>query len=163
MPRGFRHRGASKRDFRAAGLGVKTAGSVTPNPPVPVRTHLGVADSINGISYPLRFANGSIVESKGMEHLKESISQILGTQKGESLMRPEFGSSLPSRVFDPVNTLALAQGDIRESLRIWEPRIQVMDVSATTEGLELGIVELSVEFRVKNSDERDLANIEIGS
>jgi phage baseplate assembly protein W len=39
-------------------------------------------------------------ESKGIEHVKESIQQILGTPIGTRIMRPDFGSGLRQIVFE---------------------------------------------------------------
>jgi len=73
---------------------------------------------------------GGIHESSGVQKIEESIRIILGTQYGERLMRPRFGSNLKSLVFAPNNeaTANLARYYVTEGLRRWEPRIDVLEV-----------------------------------
>jgi len=86
--------------------------------------------NITGIKYPFQFHRGRVALSQNGQHLKESIMQIIGTAKGEYLMMPSFGSGVHRRVFDPVNVVALVDGDIREAVRIWEPRVEIVKVEA---------------------------------
>ena len=103
-----------------------------------------------GISFPFRFVNGRVAVSSGVQHIKESVMQVLGTAKGEYLMRPTFGSDLFRRVFQPTNVVALAEGDVREALRVWEQRVKVNSVSSSVDESELGVVRLGVDFTVKD-------------
>jgi phage baseplate assembly protein W len=118
--------------------------------------------NITGIKYPLGLHNGRVMLSTGEQHVKESIMQILGTGKGEYLMKPDFGSGLPARVFDPVNVMALAQGDVVEAIRIWEPRAEIRRVTANVDPNEQGVVTLSVEFTLKGQEQPVQANLTIG-
>ena len=74
----------------------------------------------------------------GVEHLRQSITDILTTRKGTRRMRPEYGSNIPSFVDAPANAgLASAmQADIANALARWEPRISItsVQVTAITEG-----------------------------
>lgn len=103
-----------------------------------------------GISFPFRFVNGRVAISNGVQHVKESVMQILGTAKGEYLMRPTFGSDLFRRVFQSTNVVALAEGDVREALRIWERRVKVNSVTSSIDESHLGVVRLGVDFTVKD-------------
>lgn len=83
-----------------------------------------------GISWPLRFTGGRLAVSSGEDHLRENLAQVIGTAKGEYLGRPDFGCDLHSRVFDPVNTGALMDGDIKEAAAQFEPRLEITEVTS---------------------------------
>ena len=58
-----------------------------------------------GLSFPFRVGSkGRVVLSTttdvDLTHIKESITQILLTQKGERVNEPEFGSGLKQMVFE---------------------------------------------------------------
>jgi hypothetical protein len=83
---------------------------------------------IIGFSWPFGFENGRVATSADEEHLKDNIMNIIATGKLEVPMAPGFGCDLHRRVFDPVNTIALAQGDITEALKQYEPRAEVTQI-----------------------------------
>lgn len=62
----------------------------------------------------------------GVEHLRQSITDILTTPLGSRRMRPEYGSRLPRMVDLPFNKgwLADAQAATAEALARWEPRLE---------------------------------------
>lgn len=84
-----------------------------------------------GISYPFRKgAQEFPVSASDDDLIKESILQILLTNQGDRVMRPDFGSNVLRYVFDP-NEAAL--GDllwqaVQSALGRWEPRIELLDV-----------------------------------
>lgn len=57
---------------------------------------------------------------------------ILMTRPGERPMRPEFGCRIHELVFDPNDaaTSGLARRYVQEALMRWEPRIQVLKITA---------------------------------
>lgn len=64
------------------------------------------------------------------QSIRESILLILGTAKGERVMRPTFGCGVYDYVFSPLTTAtaALMSRDVRNALLEWEPRIEVVEV-----------------------------------
>lgn len=122
---------------------------------------------IRGFRWPMKFVGGKVATSSGVQHLKENMAQIIMCSKGDYLMRPEFGSGLPERVFDQVSLLALVWTDVADALRIWERRVQLVDVqagpvesagtfqlgAATTEAIQSGIVGIHIRFRERGADE----------
>lgn len=122
---------------------------------------------IRGFRWPMKFVGGKVATSSGVQHLKENMAQIIMCLKGDYLMRPEFGSGLPERVFDQVSLLALVWTDVADALRIWERRVQLVDVqagpvesagtfqlgAATTEAIQSGIVGIHIRFRERGADE----------
>lgn len=124
-------------------------------------------DRLVGPRFPLSFHAGRLALSVDDNHLRDSIAQIIMTDKGEYVMKPDFGSSVPQRVFDPVSLLALLHTDISDALKRWEHRVDLVDVqaglsesigtfmlgAATTEAVESGVVAVHVSFRARGMDE----------
>jgi phage baseplate assembly protein W len=105
----------------------------------------------SGIAYPMQSSTGGgIRESKGIQKIEESIRIILGTQYGERLMRPGFGSNLKSLVFAPNNaaTANLARYYVEAGLRQWEPRIEVFEVLVENDNLN-GRLLIEIHYRLR--------------
>ncbi len=105
----------------------------------------------NGWKFPLEFdSKGSIACSGYEDSIRESIILILSTSKGERVMRPDFGSGIHEYVFQVINTssLALIKSSIQEALRTYEPRIEVTDISINTESVSNGVLKISVDYTV---------------
>ena len=73
-------------------------------------------------------ATGKPIE--GIEHLKQSIADILSTPIGSRVMRRDYGSRLFELIDAPVNAdwLIEAYAATAEALNTWEPRIKVTRV-----------------------------------
>jgi Bacteriophage baseplate protein W len=86
--------------------------------------------------------------------IRESILLIVGTARGERVMRPDFGCGLHELVFEPNDsmTAARASSEVRESLIDWEPRIDVLDVSVTADGVERNKLLISVDYRIRRTN-----------
>lgn len=73
-----------------------------------------------------------------MEHLKQSIEDILTTPKGTRVMLREYGSDLPRLVDAPMNreTILDMISASAEAINLWETRIKVTQIKPTeiTEG-----------------------------
>ncbi|WP_375502501.1 GPW/gp25 family protein [uncultured Nostoc sp.] len=112
-----------------------------------------------GWSFPLRVnVQGSIQLSSAERNIEESIWLILGTQLGERVYRPNFGSRLSELTFAPMNTqtLLLLRLHVQEALKIWEPRI-VVDAVRTEPDPVRERVEIILEYHPKGShDARSL-------
>ncbi|AOX10680.1 phage baseplate protein [Pseudomonas putida JB] len=63
----------------------------------------------------------------GLDHLKQSIEDILTTPLGSRRMRPEYGSHLRRFVDLPVNEgwKSAVQAEVARALGRWEPRVQL--------------------------------------
>lgn len=97
---------------------------------------------------------GTVALSEGEADIEESIRIVLGTAKGERVMRPEFGCGIHDYVFATVNatTLNLVETSVREALVRWEPRIDVQRVEASREGINAGKLLVSIDYRVRSSN-----------
>ncbi len=109
-----------------------------------------------GVSFPLRMEEGKIALAKYEDSIKESIKIILGTSKGERVMRPDFGCGLSELVYSKNDTAAatLAIFYIQEALKKWEPRIELMKVDANADRKEGNKMIISIEYRVVSSNNR---------
>ncbi len=108
---------------------------------------------IKGIRWPLKFRNGKVTTSSGLQHLKESILQIIAIGKGEYIMKPDYFSNMPSRIFDEVNQTALMNADITEALARFEKRIKLLNIGTNQSDINLGEVLLEITFKVLGNDE----------
>jgi phage baseplate assembly protein W len=97
---------------------------------------------------------GQIAVSRGDRSVRESILLIVGTARGERLMRPDFGCGIHDLVFgtdDPV-TAARVSHEIREALIEWEPRADVLSVDVATDPAQEGVLVISLEYRVRSTN-----------
>lgn len=70
----------------------------------------------------------------GIDHLSQSISDILGTRKGTRVMRRSYGGDLPALVDNPMNgeTLLRIYAATVQALLDWEPRIILTKVTSAS-------------------------------
>ena len=70
----------------------------------------------------------------GLDHLKQSIEDILTTPLGTRRMRPEYGSNLRRFVDLPVNEgwKSAVQAEVARALGRWEPRVQLERVKVVS-------------------------------
>jgi len=82
--------------------------------------------------------------------IAESIRILLGTARGERLMRPDFGCDLNRLAFAPNNnsTAGLAIYYVREALVKWEPRIELQAVDAEPDPGADDTLLIRIDYRV---------------
>ena len=80
----------------------------------------------------------------GLDHLRQSIRDILTTPIGSRVMRRDYGSRLYQLVDAPLNraTILDLYAATAEALATWEPRIDVQSIQATE--IDAGRVVLSL-------------------
>ncbi len=113
----------------------------------PTKAFLGV-----GWAFPPRVeADGVIAEAIYEEDIRQAIRIIIFTNRGERLMRPDFGAGLNEFIFANVNTttMALVETRVRESLITFEPRIDVEDVNVTADASERNKLFIDLTYRVR--------------
>ena len=81
----------------------------------------------------------------GVDHLRQSIVDILTTPIGSRVMRRDYGSRLYDLVDAPVNRALLVEiySAVAESLLRWEPRFELNRVQV--ESISPGTIQLAVE------------------
>ena len=114
------------------------------------RAYLGV-----GWKFPLQVTpGGKIAPAKYEQRIEESIYLILSTASGERVMLPEFGCGIHDLVFAPNNagTIAMVVQTVRQALVAYEPRIDVLDITADTapEQPNLLLIRINYQIRANN-------------
>jgi phage baseplate assembly protein W len=110
-----------------------------------------------GWKYPVGVeADGSISSSSYEKNIRESILLILGTAKGERLMRPEFGCSIHDYAYSTMDTLTrrMIENSVYEALVAWEPRIEVNEIKTLTEKDLEGKLLISIDYKIRRSNTR---------
>jgi phage baseplate assembly protein W len=104
-----------------------------------------------GWRFPVELDGDRLLYEKEEAKIEQSILIILGTARGERVMRPDFGSRLRELLFAPMNssTRALAARYVTEALTAWEPRIDVVRVRAEPRGALEGVLDIDIEYRVR--------------
>ncbi len=94
---------------------------------------------------------GQIGESAHEDSIAESIKIILGTSRGERIMRPEFGCGLKSYTFAETNytTLNDIEADVKNALVMWEPRIIDVEVNCQNDG---AVLYVNVSYVVRSTN-----------
>jgi phage baseplate assembly protein W len=109
-----------------------------------------------GWAYPVAFdpLSGAPAMAEYETDIRQSILIILGTARGERVMRPTFGCGIYDLVYDVIDTAMLTrvETEVREAMVTFEARIEVLSVSAdpllATDG-EL-LIELDYRVRLTN-------------
>lgn len=100
--------------------------------------------------------NGELAYSADEERVEQSILIILGTARGERVMRPDFGSRLRELVFAQINstTKSLVSRYVTEALVKWEPRAEILGVEVSDEEAHAGKLLINVDYRVRATNSR---------
>ncbi len=108
-----------------------------------------------GLAFPLRVdEQGHLAMNSLEDHVRQSIGLILGTGRGERVMRPDFGAGLHELVFAPMNaaTTAMVEHEVRSGLVRFEPRIDVTGVRVEVDTAEPGLLRIHLGYRVRRTD-----------
>ena len=111
----------------------------------------------SGWKFPPRLDSRGRIELVHQEQdVEEAIRMILMTRKGERPMRPEFGCQIHDLVFDPNDaaTSGLARRYVQEALLRWEPRIQVLTVTASPDHRFPDRLMIGVDYKLITTQER---------
>ena len=113
-----------------------------------------------GWAYPLKIdTQGGISLTTDRNEIEQSIIIILSTDIGQRVMRPRFGSRLHELIFAPndANTAALARRYVEEALRMWEPRIDNLNINVRPDPQEASHLLININYNVKaTNDPRSL-------
>lgn len=107
-----------------------------------------------GLSFPLEASSGALKLAEYEESVRQSIWFVLGTAKGERVMRPDFGCGIYDLVFEKnsAETAGRVTQSVRNALLHFEPRIDVLDVDVTVEGEgEVMLIKIDYQVRATNN------------
>ncbi len=107
-----------------------------------------------GCAFPFDDKSGEIATAEYEDSVHQAIWIILGTAKGERVMRPDFGCSIYDLVFElpsPSTSGKIVQA-VRDALLVQEPRIDVADVyvEAQDNGKTL-LIHIEYQVRATNN------------
>ncbi len=92
---------------------------------------------------------GDLIVTKDEAAIKQAVVNLLLTNKGERFFNANIGSSVSSMLFEPLDygTAGMISSEIENTLRLYEPRINVLSVDTIPNFDENGFdVELSFEI-----------------
>lgn len=115
------------------------------------RAFLGV-----GWGFPVKVdKKTSFIETAAYEaSVRQSIWLILGTAKGERVMRPDFGCGIYDLVFElnDAGTAGKVAQSVREALLAFEPRVDVVDVQVRPDHAgEVMLISIDYQVRATNN------------
>lgn len=110
-----------------------------------------------GWAFPVEVDQRGRIALAGQEtDIEQSIRIILLTPKGQRVMRPDFGCHIHELVFaqNDGTTAGLAVHYVTEALNMWEPRIRVLDVKASSDDADGSRLLIEIEYEIKATFDR---------
>ena len=103
-----------------------------------------------GFPFTVDPATHAVARAEYEESVRQSILVILGTAKGERVMRPDFGCGIHDLVFATVSagTISRVSEEVHESLLRLEPRIDVTQVDVGP-GDASNVLLIDIEYEVR--------------
>lgn len=107
-----------------------------------------------GIKFPIR-TDTSLTYVENEACIEQSIKIILGTVKGERVMRPDFGCGIHELTFTAItpSVNALVVQFVKDALNQWEPRIVVGAIKVSP-GADNGFLEIDIEYTIKSMNSK---------
>jgi len=95
--------------------------------------------------------SADLTVNKDEEAVKESIKNLILTDRGERLMQPNLGASIRGLLFENITpaTLKLIQDRVEETINLYEPRAELIDVVAES-NIDDNIVRVKIVFYISN-------------
>lgn len=115
-----------------------------------------------GVAFPFRFTQrtggvyqgSSVTPSEQIQHVTESIIQILNTQLLSRVIRRDFGSRMRGIVFDPNDPTLDTQIEyiVRTAIETWEPRVIVGPIFTDRTERKAGRIEITINIRIRRTN-----------
>ena len=98
---------------------------------------------------------GGIASVHYEQDIQESIEIILGTAKGERVMRSDFGCGIHNLAFAVINSSLVTQIEqsVREALNEYERRISVEGISVDTSDTINGRLLILIEYMIRATNQ----------
>jgi len=110
-----------------------------------------------GWKFPVEFTlgNNGATMVQHEDDIRESLIVLLTTIKGSRLLRPEYGTSVRTLIFEPLdaNTATYISEEIKKSILIHEPRVFADKVEAIQESLN-GTLQVTIDYTIISSNTR---------
>ena len=123
-----------------------------------------MAERFTSIRYPLAIDAGFgrlATEEDYAEHVEQMIKQVLLTNPGERINRPDFGCGIRRMVFAPNSELSasLAQVSVYQALDKWLST--VIDVTRVEVQARAEVLEITIVYILRVRQERRILNLEV--
>lgn len=104
-------------------------------------------------SGPVPSPSGGLQQVHGDAAIRQSIMLLLTTVPGERVMRPDYGCPLHRLLFWPndATTAGLAIHYVRQAIRRFEPRVQIVRLNAGADRWDPGLLLITLEYRVRQT------------
>ena len=121
-------------------------------------------ESFTSIYYPIGIDKGLgrlSVEENYAEHVEQMIKQVLFTNPGERINRPDFGCGIRRMVFAPNSEVSasLTQVTVYQALEKWLGNL--IDVSQVNAEAKDEVLEIKIAYVLKARQERRYLNLEV--
>jgi len=97
---------------------------------------------------------GDIALKRDEQAVKQSVVNILLTNRGERPFDPDFGANIRNQLFENFDPIVkqLIDDDIRAALRNYEPRVRVLNVQVDAKP-DQNSIDISVEFEIQSPEQ----------
>lgn len=104
--------------------------------------------------------NNDLALKRDEESVKESLKNLILTDKGERLMQPNIGGNIRSLLFDNITpaTTKIAEEQIRSTISDYEPRAEIIDVEVKS-AIDDNKIEITIRFFLTNIDQPISVNV----
>lgn len=95
--------------------------------------------------------------------VRQGLLLLLTTVPGERVMRPTYGCELYRLAFAPndATTHGLAIHYVRRAIERWEPRVDVLDIDATTNTQAPHRMDVWLSYRVRRTLQQDALTLTV--
>jgi len=106
-----------------------------------------------GVTLDRRWGRVEMVE--GETDVQQAIAILLGTSRGERVMRPEFGCGIHELSFETISSPLVAEIKrvVRDALVRYEARIDVLKVDVSTRDAVNGKLDIEVHYRLRTTNQ----------
>ena len=88
---------------------------------------------ILGMAFPMKLdgVGGFLAQNENLRSLKDCVTQLILTNRGSRVMRPDYGTDVRSSVFEPLTSdlVSRIKAQITETIEKYEPRVIVKRLS----------------------------------
>ena len=110
--------------------------------------------SVKGLEWPVRTSNTGGMFSRNFNEtaVRQSLIQLLLTERGERPMRLDFGTTLRSSVFSPLDsqTVSTLRSSIQTAIDRYEPRVKIRTLELTPNQAESSL-DVSLVFSLREN------------
>lgn len=111
-----------------------------------------------GWAFPPQFSAGGadVAMAAAADDIRQSLEIIFATERGERVMREDFGCNLAGFVFEEIDRTLLTQvrSVVADAILDHEPRIRLDGVEVSEDPLVPGLLRISVHYTVRATNTR---------